>query len=178
MKMKLLVAAVIVSSAVSCKIIDKLRTFTMDYSVNFTVPSSSVLNLPISLPTSPTVTNSEQRFEDEGVESAWVESVKMKSLVLTITSPQGEDFSFLNEISLYMKTDDLAEVLIADKIPVSENAGNMIALDVKGVDLYPYISQDNFTLRTSVTTDETTTQSVDFRADMVMEVKATIPGGK
>lgn len=160
-----------------CKLIDELRTFDIPYSVEFTIPSSTILNLPINLPTASTTTNSEQRFQDEGIESAWIESIKLNSLIITITSPQGEDFGFLESISIYMNTNGEPEVLIADKVPVPEGAGNSLQLEVKGADLYPYISQNDFTLRTSVTTDETVTQDIDFRADMVVEVKATIPGG-
>ena len=160
-----------------CKLIDELRTFDIPYSVEFTIPSSTILNLPINLPTAPTTTNSEQRFQDEGVESAWIQSIKLSSLKITITAPAGEDFSFLENISMYMNTNGEPEVLIADKVPVPENAGNSLELVVKGADLYPYISKNDFSIRTSVTTDETVTQEIDFRADMVVEVKATIPGG-
>ena len=170
----ILIAVVSVSA---CQLLDELRTFNLNYSAEFTVPSSSVINLPITLPTPPVTTDSEQQFENQGVESAWIESVKLTGLNLTITSPQGEDFSFLESVSLYMDADGEDEILIADKIPVPEGAGTSIQLDVTGEDLYPYISKSSFSLRTSITTDETMTQSVDFRADMVFEVKATIPGG-
>jgi hypothetical protein len=160
-----------------CKLIDELRTFDIPYSVQFTIPSSTILNLPLNLPTSSITTDSEQRFQDEGIESAWIESIKLKSLQITITAPEGEDFSFLENISMYMNTSGQPELLIADKVPVAAGAGNLIQLEVKGADLYPYISQNDFTLKTSITTDETVTQDVDFRADMVIEVKATIPGG-
>lgn len=172
----LLLMAVAISAFSGCKLIDDLRTFDLDYATEFTIPSSSIINLPISLPTPNITTNTEQRFQDEGIESAWVESVKLTGLTVTIVSPQGEDFSFLENISLYMNTSGQPEVLIADKIPVPANAGSSFSMDVKGVDLYPYISQNDFTLRISATTDETTTQDVTFRADMVIEVKATIPG--
>ncbi|MBI1286457.1 MAG: hypothetical protein GC178_02655 [Flavobacteriales bacterium] len=161
-----------------CKVLDELRTFHINYSADFTIPSTSIIDIPVSLPTPSTTTNSEQKFEDEGVKSDWIDSIKLTSLSITITSPQGEDFSFLQEISIYMKTDGQPEVLIASKIPVPSDAGSTLTLDVTGTDLYPYISQSSFTLRTAATTDETMTQSVDFRADMVVEVKATIPGGK
>jgi hypothetical protein len=178
MKLKLFGIAAVVSLAIAgCKLLDELRTFDMSYAVDFTVPSSTIIDLPFSMPTTPITTNSDQRFEDEGVESEWIESVKLNSLVLTITAPEGDDFSLLETISLYMRSDNEAEVLIADMIPVPADAGNTITLDVKDADLYPCISQNNFTLRTALTTDETMTHSIDFRADMVIEVKATIPGG-
>lgn len=161
-----------------CKLLDELRTFNINYSADFTIPSTTIIDIPVSLPTPPTSTESQQKFDDQGVKSDWIDSVKLTSLSVTITSPQGEDFSFLEEISIYMNTDGQSEVLIASKIPVPSDAGSTLTLDVTGTDLYPYISQSSFTLRTAVTTDETMTQSVDFRADMVIQVKATIPGGK
>lgn len=167
----------IASAFTGCELLDELRTFNLNYSTEITVPSTTIIDIPLSLPTPSVTTNSSQQFQDQGVETDWIESVKLTGLTLTIVSPQGEDFSFLENVSIYMDTDAESEVLIADKIPVPANAGNSIELDVKGADLYPYISQSSFSLRTSVTTDETMTQNIDFRADMVIEVKATIPGG-
>lgn len=171
------VALLMLSAFSGCKLIDELRTFDLNYSTEFTIPSTTLIDIPLSLPTPSITTNSSQQFQDQGIETEWVESVKLNGLTLTITSPQGEDFSFLESVSIYMNTDSEPEVLIADRIPVPANAGNSLELDVKGADLYPYISQSSFTLRTSVTTDETMTQNIDLRADMVIEVKATIPGG-
>lgn len=174
----LILLTMMMANISGCKLIDELRTFHLNYSVDLTIPSGSIIDLPLSLPIVPVTTNSEQRFDDEGVESDWIDSIKLTGLTITVTSPSGEDFSFLENISIYMNTDGQPEVLIADKIPVPANAGNSIELDVTGADLYPYISKNSFSLRTQVTTDESMMQSVDFRADMIVEVKATIPGGK
>ena len=176
-KLVLIVLLLVTLTSGGCKLIDELRTFDIPYSVEFTVPSSTLLNLPINLPTSSVTTDTEQQFEDEGIESDWVESVKLSNMKLTITAPEGEDFSFLESISIYMNTPNQPEILIADKVSVSESASNSFDLDVKNIDIYPYISQSSFSLRTSITTDETMTQSIDFKADLIVEVKATIPGG-
>ncbi len=170
---KVLASVLLVSGLVSC---DELRTFSMDYAVDFTIPSSTVLNLPLNLPSPPVTTNSEQRFQDEGVESAWIESIRLTDITITITAPQGEDFSFLQSVAIYITSPGQAEVLLAQRTDVPENAGNVLVLDATGEDLYPYISTDDFTLRTSVTTDESLLQDVDFRADLEVQVKATIPG--
>lgn len=159
-----------------CKFIDELRTFELNYAVDFTIPSTTIINLPLDIPTPATTTNSEQRFDDEGVESDWIDSIKLTNVSIRITAPQGTDFSFLEDIALFMNTTNQPEVLIAQLNPVPESAGNMIELDVTGADLYPYISQDSFTLRTQVTTDESMTQNIECTADLVIEVKATIPG--
>ncbi|MFM1874788.1 MAG: hypothetical protein RL266_525 [Bacteroidota bacterium] len=161
-----------------CKLIDELRTFNLNYTVDFTVPSTTIIDLPLNLPTPSVTTNSEQRFENEGVESAWIESVKLIGLTCTITAPAGEDFSFLESISIYMNATGQPEVLIANLEPVPATADNSITLEVTRVDLYPYISQNSFSLRTSVTTDESMTQNIDIAANLIIEVKATIPGGK
>lgn len=159
-----------------CKLIDELRTFDLDYSTEFTIPSSTILNLPVNLPTPSVTTDSEQQFEDEGVKSEWIDSIKLTRLKLVITAPTGEDFSFLDEVRVYINTESQQETLLAQLVPVPENAGGTIELEVSGSDLYPYISQSSFSLRTQVVTDESMTQSIDVRADMKFEVKATIPG--
>lgn len=179
MRLYAVVIGILFATALSgCKLIDELRTFNLNYTVDFTVPSTAIIDLPLNLPTPSVTTNSEQRFDDEGVESAWIESVKMTGLTCTIAAPAGEDFSFMESISIYMNATNQSEVLIASLDPVPETSGNSITLEVTGVDLYPYISQNSFSLRTSVTTDESMTQNIDIAANMVIEVKATIPGGK
>ncbi|MFT5020866.1 MAG: hypothetical protein ACI9CU_002270 [Polaribacter sp.] len=173
---KLIPVLLIAAVFTGCKLFDELRTFNMAYSVDFTIPSSSVINLPISLPSPPITTNSTQKFEDEGIQTGWIESIKLNDLGIQIVNPSGEDFGFLNSVHIYISADGQSETLIASKSPVSENAGGSISLDIADVDLFPFISQANFSLRTEAVTDEGLLYDVDIRADMNVEVKATIPG--
>ncbi|MGB0916628.1 MAG: hypothetical protein ACPGU4_03470 [Flavobacteriales bacterium] len=159
-----------------CQLFDELRTFDIDYSVDFTIPGSSVVNLPINLPTPPITTNAIQKFEDEGIETNWIESIKLKELKLTLINPSGEDFDFLENVNIYISSDGEAEQLLASKSPVPEGSGSMISLDVNDVNLFAHITQPNFSLRIEVVTDEARLYDVDVKANMKMEVKATIPG--
>lgn len=170
----ILLAAILTSSG--CKLIDDLRTFEIPYSTSIVVQANGgIINLPINLPTPDIETNSEETFSNEGIQHAWVDKVELKSCILTITSPSGEDFSFLENIRVFISSDNVAEIVLASKVPVPENVGNSFEMETSDDNLHPYIQEDSFDLRTNLTTDETVFQDVTIRIDMVCEVRATIP---
>ncbi len=75
-------------------------------------------------------------------------------MILEIETPAGEDFSFLESISLFISAEGLNETKIAWKDPVPDPVGGKIDLDVSGEDLQEYIKKESFSLRISTTTDE------------------------
>ena len=76
----------------SCKLIDQLTQFNVDYSTNFTIPATSVLGLPIPIlnivqPDGVT-TNSTQTFTNNNTRSDLLEEVLLKKLVLVLCSKE------------------------------------------------------------------------------------------
>lgn len=68
--------------------------FKMDYETSFTVPSSNLLNLPFDLFTPDITTNSEAEFEANDTRKDKIQEIKLETLKLTITSPQGLNLIF------------------------------------------------------------------------------------
>lgn len=170
------ITAFVLTAASGCKLFDELRTFSMDFNSSFTIPGNSLVSIPIDIPTPPITTNSQETFDTEGIATEWIDEIKLTHVTLTITSPSGETFSFLQSVHSYINASGQTETLLASKDPVPETIGNTMALDVTGTDLKAFVSQSEFSLNTVVTTDESQVQEVEVDIAMTFEVKATIPG--
>lgn len=175
MKKSILLLAVMITGISGCSVIDELRTFEVPYSISVTIPSNGIISLPIDLPTTDIETNTEQKFETEGVQKEWVDEIRLKSARATITDPSNKTFSFLEKARVYISGSNAPEILLASKDPVPENVGGEMDLEVTSADLFTYLEGESFDLRANFVTDETILQDVTVKIDIVGEVKATIP---
>lgn len=153
---------------------DDLTQFELEYTTSATVASTIGINLPVNLDTPPIETNSQSRFETKGTRANLVEQVKLKSLVIDLTSPSGADFSFLERITFFIKAEGENEIQIATKNPVPTSTGVSLELEVNDVNLRDYIIKSAFDLRINVSTDETIFQDHDFTVVTVFDVKAKL----
>ena len=153
--MKKYIFLIAVSIAVlGCKKLDEFTQFNMPYSETVVIPSSSGVNLPFNIFTPDTETDSESTFEVNDTRKDLIEEIKIKKVELNIQSPDGEDFSFLESISVYLSADDLPEIKIAWNDNVSENTSDTLKLELLDIDLQSYIKKDKFSLRLNTKTDE------------------------
>lgn len=172
--LQLLFISVAILGMAGCKLADKLTQFNMDYETRVTVPASSGISLPFNLLTPSVPTNSTSQFESNNTRKDLVEEIRLTSLILQVETPAGEDFSFLENIAIFLKADGLAERKIAWKEPVPDPVGNKISLDVSGEDLKEYIKKDQFTLRVYTDTDETIAQDHTIKVSSVFFVNAKL----
>lgn len=145
--------------------------FKLNYDVDFTIESGNILNLPFDVFTPEVTTNSEGEFEANDTRKDKVESIKLNFIDLEITAPQGETFSFLKHVYLYINADGLDEKRIAYKENI-DNSTSTISLDIEDVELADYIKKDSYSLRVESVTDEQLSQDVDVHADLQFQVKA------
>ena len=138
----------------SCKKVDQFTQFNMDFDNQIIIPSTVGINLPINILTPEMETNSESTFELNDTRKDLIEEIRLTSLTLSLQSPNGADFSFLESISIYMNAQDLPEVEIAWIENIPESIGNQISLNVSGNDFKEYIKKDQFNLRVNTITDE------------------------
>lgn len=138
----------------SCKETDKLTQFNMEYTETITVPASTGISLPFNILTPDVETNSSSTFANNDTKKELIESVILTNLDLTLTSPDGEDFSFLKSIEIYLTAEGLSEIKIAWKNDIPNDAGNSLELETNENDLKEYIKKDKFSLRVNTTTDE------------------------
>ncbi len=154
--------------------LDELATFTITNEVNFSVPSSTVVDLPVNLRTPDVSSSSEQSFENNNTRADLVENVNLSSLNLTITSPDTRTFSFIKSIEIYISNDEQGETLIAEMQDIPTNVGSNLALEATGANLDEYIKKSTYSLRYRVVTRETVNSATDIKAAMAFEVKAKI----
>jgi len=138
----------------SCKKVDQFTQFNMDFDNQIIIPSTVGINLPINILTPEMETDSESTFELNDTRKDLIEEIRLTSLTLSLQSPNGADFSFLESISIYMNAQDLPEVEIAWSENIPESIGNQISLNVSGNDFKEYIKKDQFSLRVNTITDE------------------------
>lgn len=138
----------------SCKQVDKLTQFKMDYEESFVIPSTIGLNLPFNVMTPKIKTNSSEVFEINETRKDLVEEIILEELTLSISDPVDGDFSFLKSIEIYASAEGVEELLVAWKYDIENDQGNSLQLETSGEDLSPYILMDEFTLRFTTVTDK------------------------
>ncbi|MDF9798652.1 hypothetical protein OKW21_003915 [Catalinimonas alkaloidigena] len=160
----------------ACEQVDELTKFNMDYDTSITIPSTTGLNLPLDIFTPDVKTNSESTFGVNDTRKDLVEEIRLKTLELTIQTPNDADFSFLKTIDIYIEAEGLPKEKIAWHEDVSSISGNMLALETTGIDLKEYIKQDEFSLITEVVTDEALSSDYTIDVHTIFGVNAKILG--
>ncbi len=172
MKTKTLISAVLIASVLftlSCK---KLLTFDISDSTTTTIDANPFpISSPIEIPTPDVTTNSESEFAQNDTKVELVKEIILKRLALTITSPSDKTFSFLKSIEIYISADGEDETKLAWNNDVQSTAKS-IELETTKEALDKYVKKDKYKLRTTVTTRETLTQSVDIKIDFTFQVTA------
>ncbi|PAM95599.1 hypothetical protein B4N84_09300 [Flavobacterium sp. IR1] len=172
MKSKLIVLTVFFSLFLtSCSAVDDLLTFTISNETSIKIKSTSPLNLPIEVLTPDVTTNSSAEFSNNKTKANLVKDVKLKSLQLKLTDPEGKTFTFLKSIHLYISTTDSNEIELAYLDNISSNS-NTIDLISSNARLDEYVKADKYKIRTEVTIKETLTQDVTVKANMQFRVTA------
>ena len=89
-----------------------------------------------------------QQFENQGYSKDQVDSVHMLEMTVTIRSPAGSNFDFLDSIRFYAEAEGLPRVMVAELSPVPDGASTL-SLDVDAsIELQPYVIAPAMTLTT------------------------------
>lgn len=160
----------------SCKKVDKLTQFKMEFNSSVTIPSSTGINLPFNLFTPDIPSNSQSTFEGNNTRSDLVESIKLTKMDLTVTSPGNGNFGFLKSIEIFISAQGLPEEKIAWKNNIPSNIGNYLELETSSADIKEYIKKDKYTLRLSTVTDEILTSDHEINVHSIFLVDAKVLG--
>lgn len=166
--------ALIILSLVSCNAIKKLGQFYINYNTTAVFPANIPANLPVTIYSPSLATNSSQVFQSNNTAANLIQSIALHQLVLTITSPTGQTFSFLQNVSVYISTDSLPEVEIASIQNIPANIGDTLALNCTNADLENYIKATQVKLRVSGTTDQLLTTNVNVNVYAQFFVQANL----
>ncbi len=129
------------------------HTYDQEVSANTGLPNASdtVISSPFpinnyALPPYAFATNIGQIASDNNTSSEKLVSVKVDSLILSVTAPPNLTLDFVKNLKLYISADGQPEVLAAEKDPVPAGQ-RTVALDIRAGELKPYFQQDTVRLR-------------------------------
>lgn len=145
--------------------------FDMNYETTFVIDETATPG-EASDYTSPNIqTSTAQEFEQNGVSINTLKSAKLKSLVLTIETPEGANFNNISNAQLYLKSDQQPLTLIAnvDNIPEDKNT---LDVGVNDVNLMDFLKGDHFNFVARAVTKEGVTEEMIINAKMVLGIIA------
>jgi hypothetical protein len=147
----------------SCRTPVQDISFFIPTTSEYSIPSSTVINLPFAVSTPEVETKSQSSFSGNNTRGDLIKEISLSSISLEVLEPVGEDFSFLEAISVFIVAEDLPEVEIASLDAVDANQ-SLIFLETTGADLQAYLKKDKYVMRTSTTTKEFLTE--DYRLEI------------
>ena len=176
MKKNLLLLFVVFAVLFSCSVLDELTKFDLDLQTRYSIPASTIVNVPASLATPDVTTESESTFENNNTNKDLIESIKLKNINLSIETPEDGNFNFLKEIHVYIEADGLDELEIANMYDLENTNSSALDLDVLDQELKAYIKKDSYSLRVKTTIDETVSETHEIIIDTKFRVDAKILG--
>jgi hypothetical protein len=160
----------------SCKKLKELTQFDLNYNTETTIKAGVATALPFDVFTPDVTTETQSEFGGHKTAKNLIESIKLKKMILTITSPSGRRFDFLKDMEIYLSADGEEETLIAEKYNIPETIGNELQLDLGTTDLKNYLTKDKYKLRLKVTTDKVINEDINVSIASTFRVDANILG--
>lgn len=158
----------------SCVKLTKTTTFNLTISRDFTIPSTTTINLPFNIISPDIQTQSSSTFETNNTRADLVDKITLRSLAVTITSPSSGTFNFLKSVQLKLSANGLPDTVIAWKDNIPNDNVQSMDLTVSGVNLQSYLVQDKITLSLLSTTDELITSNYELHTQSVFGVEARL----
>jgi hypothetical protein len=146
----------------------------MDYTSSITIEKTSGINLPFDILTPEMTTNSESTYESENTNKDLIDQIILRELKLSITSPQNQNFDFLNEITISIVADGLSELVIAEARDIPEDIGDDLELEVFDNNLKEYIAKESFQLKAETVTDKVISNDIVIEANSKFFVDADL----
>lgn len=175
MKNRIILLIAIAIGFSSCEEVEKLTQFTMSFDNQVTIPSTAIVNVPVSIKTPEVPTNSESVFSGNNTNAASIEEIKLQEMRLTIISPSGNNFNFFKSVEVFMQAEGLPEVSLASETNVADGL-TILGLNTTDANIKDYITKDKFKIRVTTTTDEAITQDHEVNVKTVYFVDAKVLG--
>lgn len=171
MKVKAIIASLIVIVALmGC---NKLKHIPFNYSYHkyIEVPAAPVPGTTVSVPVT-VATNIDSILEANHTNAGLLQSARLKDLSLSISAPPTASFGVIRDIDVYVVTGN-GDIAIAQKHNIEANA-NTLDMDVNDVELKPYLTAENMTLKVTATTTTGYTQQMTLYFNMTVHFEANL----
>ena len=154
----------------SCKK-DEPIEFDLDYSTSLPVPASSyTANVPVEFLTPEIPTESAGKFKSAKTTQELISEIKMTRF--NITAPEG-NLDGLKNISIYLKSSGLGDVLIAKKDSIPPGTTSTTA-DLMDVNIKQYVFNDKIQFKVGLTLTSGSADARQFKMDQTLHVKAKL----
>lgn len=170
-KIMFFIGVVLFSYITSCKKIEELLTFYVNDETTFTVENQFPVDIPFNIPTPDIESDSQEEFENNNTRANLVKNIYLNKLELSILSPEGTTFSFLESIHIFISTDDSNEIELAFKENIDEDT-KKISMETSDSRLDKYVKSDTYDLRFKLVTDEVVLNDIELKAKMRYKVTA------
>lgn len=166
-KLFMFLAAALFVSGPSCKKIDELTEFDINYTTNQTVPKSDVsVGGTVDFMSPGIATESSQKFSSNGTSSDLVSEVKVSKF--SITNETG-NLDFLNSFTVYINADGVGETEIARKENIPDGITKVNA-DVTNANVKPHLLKDTIRIKMRVTVDALPAEDQQLKIEKTMRV--------
>lgn len=168
------IVSILFIASMSCKKIEKLTEFYIDYETYVVIEGSGGINLPFDFFSPEVKSNAEAEFAIHGTEKERAKEIRLQSMQLSIVRPNSANFNFLKEIRIFLSAEGLSEIEIASLNDIPNDDVSILNLIVKNNNLREYIVKDSFKLRAYAVTDENVIEDVEIKIYSNFFVKAGI----
>ena len=170
MKKSFLLAPLLLFLAlVGCKKIDQLLTFNVDVTQSVTIPGYFV---GAQLPPVKVTTKSEESFRNNKTTRDKVKDVYLDKMVLTVTSPAGSTFDFLDKIDIYINTPGANNKILLASLATVPRGTNAITLVPTKSKLDEYLKADIYELSVDAKLSGFNANDFTVRSDATFKVTA------
>ena len=168
-KVFLFLPLLLLTAFFGCKKIDQLLTFNVDVTQSVTIPGYFV---GAQLPAVKVTTRSEESFRNNKTSREKVKDVYLSKLVLTVTSPPGSTFDFLNSIDIFINTPGANNRILLAKLATVPRGVSTITLEPTSARLDEYLKSDIYELTVDAKLSGFNANDFTVRSDATFKVTA------
>jgi hypothetical protein len=150
-------------------------SFYEDFHETATIPQSNLATGTNTVVTPDIPTNVSAQLKQNNTSPDLVQSVKLQTMTLTITAPPGQNFSFLQDIQVFILTDSLPAVEIASKHNIVSSS-DTLNMDIDGSELKPYLLTNSFKMKYIITNSKATTVNTTLDIYLKFRFEANLLG--
>lgn len=121
-------------------------TFYESFNESVSVPQLVLRGLTDTITTSLVATNIASQMQANNTSTSLVQSVKLQTITLTITTPPGQTFAFLQSARVFIYTDSLPPVEIASDQNIASTS-DTLNMTIDAVELKPYLISNTFGMK-------------------------------
>lgn len=148
-------------------------TFYENFNETATVPQLKLTNATDTFVTPSFPTNIESQLQANNTSPNLVQSVELQTMTLSITTPPGQNFGFLQDVRVFILTDSLPAVEIANKYNIS-STNDTLNMNVDDVQLKPYLLSNSFQMKFITTNSTATTATMTLNVFLRFQFQANL----